>query len=145
MCVMPIYCEDEQEWMNIGVAVSERQPEQYVEWTALQPRHRSASRPHRQRLPGAEPDRHHELLHQRRHAAFLGLLQRGLGPTGRRAQYEMQYDANSFQGGLPRANGTLPKGVQSLGDLYFDGFYVEVLYFLTRGDHHRVVVKNPSF
>src|SRR5262249_11366196 len=52
---------------------------------------------------------------------------------------------NGFTGGLPNPNGTLPPGVVAVGDLFFWGYYVEVLYFLTPGDHQPVDRVIPGY
>jgi phosphate-selective porin len=45
---------------------------------------------------------------------------------------------NAYSGSLPNADGTLPPGAQADGNLFFSGFYVEALYFLTPGDNHPI-------
>lgn len=51
---------------------------------------------------------------------------------------------NAYTGGLPRENGTLPTGVRSRGDYMAAGGYVELLWFLTP-DHHTYVKDRPGY
>ena len=52
---------------------------------------------------------------------------------------------NAFSGGLPNPNGTLPAGVTRVGNLFFSGYYVEVLYFLTHADHRPLNRATPGY
>jgi phosphate-selective porin OprO/OprP len=56
------------------------------------------------------------------------------GPWTLTAEYSGSVVRNAFTGGLPLPNGRLPAGVAAHGDYFAQGYYVEVLYFLT-GDH----------
>lgn len=61
------------------------------------------------------------------------------------AQYNGQFLNNSFIGGLPNSNGTLPANVKPVGDLYFDGYSIEMLCFLTNGDHRGINKMDPMY
>jgi phosphate-selective porin OprO/OprP len=52
---------------------------------------------------------------------------------------------NAYTGSLPGPNGTLPPKARSVGDLFFSGFYVEALYFLTPGDHRELDRTIPGY
>lgn len=54
-----------------------------------------------------------------------------LGPLTLTAEYAGAVVGNAFTGGLPLPNGKLPAGVKSRGDYVAQGYYVEMLYFLT--------------
>jgi len=146
VCVMPIYCEAEQEWMNIGIAVSER----------ANPNNRANGLPFniitvRPLVRTGSAFQIPNLIDTTNYFTndgtqiFSVCYNQAWGPLAIGAQYEGTYNGNSFIGGLPNPNGSLPAGVTPLGNLYFDGYHFEVLYFLTRGDHHRVVPNNPGF
>src|SRR5262249_25025215 len=53
--------------------------------------------------------------------------------------------ANAYTGSLPLPNGTLPPGAMAVGDLFFSGFYVEALCFLTPGDPRPINREIPGF
>jgi hypothetical protein len=69
------------------------------------------------------------------------------GPFSLGAQYDAQMFNNSFIGGLPGspANPNAPDSVKPVGNLYFDGFSVEALCFLTHGDHRGTNKNNPMY
>jgi phosphate-selective porin OprO/OprP len=52
---------------------------------------------------------------------------------------------DAFTGSLPNPDGTLPPGAMSVGNLFFSGFYLEALYFLTPGDHRPIDRVIPGF
>lgn len=59
--------------------------------------------------------------------------------------YEGQLTANAYSGGLPRSDGSLPRGVVPLGNIYFDGYSLEMLCFLTHGDYRPFDVRNQGY
>jgi phosphate-selective porin OprO/OprP len=146
VCVMPIYCAEEQRWLNIGIAVSERanpnNPANGLPFNrvTVRPLVRTGSA---FQVPNLIDTTNY---YTRDGTQIVSVCyNQAWGPLAIGAQYEAQYNGNSFAGGLPNANGTLPSGVTPLGNLYFDGYHIEILYFLTRGDHHRIVPREPGF
>ncbi len=67
------------------------------------------------------------------------------GPFSMGAQYDGQFFDNAYVGGLPNSNGTLPTKVKPIGDLYFDGYSIEMLCFLTPGDHRGINKMDPMY
>lgn len=67
------------------------------------------------------------------------------GPFSMGGQYNGQFLSNSYTGGLPNSNGTLPANVKPVGDLYFDGYSIEMLCFLTKGDHRGINKMDPMY
>jgi phosphate-selective porin OprO/OprP len=53
--------------------------------------------------------------------------------------------ADVYLGGLPNPDGSLPAGAVRLGDLFFSGYYLEALVFLTPGDHRPVNKATPGY
>jgi phosphate-selective porin OprO/OprP len=146
VCVMPIYCEAEQQWMNIGIAVSERanpnNPANGLPFNRItvRPQVRTGSA---FQVPNLIDTTNYYTTDGTQVISVC--YNQAWGPLAIGAQYEGTYNGNSYVGGLPNANGTLAKGVTPLGNVYFDGCHFEALYFLTRGDHHRIVANNPGF
>lgn len=60
-------------------------------------------------------------------------------------EYLVQNVSNAFLGGLPLPSGVIPPGVTPAGDVFFDGYYLEFLYFLTPNDHRDLERDNPGF
>ncbi|MEI7854529.1 MAG: porin [Planctomycetota bacterium] len=67
------------------------------------------------------------------------------GPFSLGAQYDGQFFDNAYVGGLPNSNGTLPENVKPIGNLYFDGYSIEMLCFLTNGDHRGINKMDPMY
>jgi phosphate-selective porin OprO/OprP len=67
------------------------------------------------------------------------------GPLTIGAEFLCWSIPNAYTGSLPNPDGTLPPGAASVGDVFFSGFYVEALCFLTPGDHRPVNRLSPGF
>jgi phosphate-selective porin OprO/OprP len=145
-CVMPIYDVDHQHWMNLGIAGTTRaNPTDSTsglpfDQTTVYPLIRTGSS---FQVPS--------LIDTGQYYSKDGTqvisvcYNHAWGPLTLGAQYEGQYTGKAYSGGLPTASGALPPGVRRLGNLYFDGYFVEVLCFLTRGDHRPVDPENPGY
>jgi phosphate-selective porin OprO/OprP len=66
------------------------------------------------------------------------------GPLTLTAEYAGSVVRNAFTGGLPGPDGKLPAGVVARGNYMAQGYYVEVLYFLT-GDHRGYRREQPGY
>jgi phosphate-selective porin OprO/OprP len=67
------------------------------------------------------------------------------GPLTVGGEFLCWFINNSFTGAFPNADGRLPPGAASVGDLFFSGFYVEALCFLTPGDHRPINRVIPGY
>lgn len=146
VCVMPVYNEAEQHWINIGVAGSVR-ANPYDSETLLPTAQTTVAPLVRTGSAFQVPNliNTNDFYVQDGTQIFTVTYNQAWGPLTLGAQYEAQYFPNAFANGLPNAAGALPSGVRPLGNLYFDGCFFEVLCFLTRGDHHRINKTNPSY
>lgn len=149
LCMMPIYEEEGQHWMNIGATGSIRaNPNELdgpnkglaVGQITVAPLVRAGSSFQVPNLinTGAFYPREGTQL-------YTLCFNYANGPLSIGAQYDGQFFSNSYLNGLPNSDGTLPSGVKPLGNLYFDGFSTEILCFLTHGDHRGVNKMDPSF
>jgi phosphate-selective porin OprO/OprP len=66
------------------------------------------------------------------------------GPLTLTAEYAGSVVRNAFTGGLPGPDGKLPAGVVAHGNYMAQGYYVEMLYFLT-GDHRGYRREQPGY
>ncbi len=66
------------------------------------------------------------------------------GPLTLTSEYTMVFINNTFTGGLPAPDGSLPDGVKARGDYFAQGWYVEALYFLT-GEHRGYRREQPGY
>ena len=145
-CLMPILDEDNQRWMCLGVSGSVR-GNPYIRGVELpgsavnvQPLLRAGTS---QQVPN--------LVNTGRIFTMEGTqilslnYNQAWGPVSIGAMYDGQWFNNSYVGGLPRADGSLPSQVKPVGDLYFDGFSIEALCFLTPGDHRTINPKAPAY
>ena len=145
-CLMPILDEDNQRWMCLGVSGSAR-GNPYIRGVELpgsavnvQPLLRAGTS---QQVPN--------LVNTGRFFTMEGTqilslnYNQAWGPVSIGAMYDGQWFNNSYVGGLPRSDGSLPSQVKPLGDLYFDGFSIEALCFLTPGDHRTLNPKAPAY
>jgi phosphate-selective porin OprO/OprP len=67
------------------------------------------------------------------------------GPLTLGSQFLSWRISNAFTGSLPNPDGTLPPGAENVGNLFFTGYYVEALCFLTPGDHRSVTRVIPGY
>lgn len=145
-CVMPILDEENQRWMCLGFSGSVR-GNPYIRGIELpgssvnvQPLIRAGTS---QQVPS--------LVNTGRFFTKEGTqiislnYNQSWGPLSLGAMYDGQWFNNSYINGLPRADGSLPSRVASVGDLYFDGFSIEALCFLTPGDHRTLNPKFPAY
>ncbi|MFM7112582.1 MAG: porin [Planctomycetota bacterium] len=145
-CLMPILDEDNQRWMCLGFSGSVR-GNPYIRGIELpgsavtvQPLLRAGTS---QQVP--------TLVNSGRFYTNDGTqivslnYNQSWGPLSLGAMYDGQWFNNSYINGLPRSDGSLPSKVKSVGDLYFDGFSIEALYFLTPGDHRTLNPKFPAY
>lgn len=147
LCVMPIYDEENNHWLNLGAAGSVRANPNEVQTNIpavvvnVQPQVRAGSSFQVPNIINTQPFYTLEGTQ-----LFVLCANYANGPFSFGAQYDAQMFQNSFVGGDVNkpANG-LPGGAKSVGDLYFDGFSVEALCFLTRGDHRGTNKNNPMY
>lgn len=148
LCAMPIYDEPSNHWLNVGATGSIRgNPDQLgtslpVGQATVQPQVRSGSSNQVPNLinTGAIYTTEGTQL-------YTLCLNYANGPFSLGAQYDAQMFGNSYVGGLPGMpfNPNAPGSVKPVGNLYFDGFSVEALCFLTPGDHRGVNKMAPAF
>lgn len=67
------------------------------------------------------------------------------GPVTFGAEYLCWSIHDAYQTAYPDASGRLPAGARHLGDLFLSGYYVELLCFLTPGDHRGVNRVMPGY
>jgi phosphate-selective porin len=147
LCVMPIYDEDNNHWLNLGAAGSIRANPNEVGTTLpavqtnVQPGVRAGSSfqvPNIIRTPTFYTQEGTQL--------FVLCGNYANGPFSFGAQYDAQIFNNSYVGGdITKPVNHLPGGAKPVGSLYFDGFSVEALCFLTRGDHRGTNKNNPMY
>jgi phosphate-selective porin OprO/OprP len=138
---LPIYDEAEQAWLNLGVSGSWRSASQSSDPTtvSVRPLVRTGQSFQVPNLinTGQLPSRDGlQILGTGVHAAW------GRFTFG--SEFLCWFIDNAFTGGLPNPDGTLPPGVQPVGNLFFSGFYVEALYFLTP-DHQPINRVTPGY
>src|SRR5262249_14939732 len=130
---MPVYDEAGQRWLNFSVSGSVRSLASNPVAVTVRPLVRTGQ-------SFQVPD----LINTGTITGLDGLQLAGAGVHGAwgpwtfGSEFLCRIINNGFTGGLPNANGTLPPGVVAVGDLFFWGYYAEVLYFLTPGDHQPV-------
>ena len=148
LCAMPVYDETSNHWLNVGATGSIRgNPDQLgtslpVGQATVQPQVRSGSSNQVPNLinTGAIYTTEGTQL-------YTLCLNYANGPFSLGAQYDAQMFGNSYVGGLPGMpfNPNAPDSVKPVGNLYFDGFSIEALCFLTPGDHRGVNKIAPAF
>ncbi|MFZ4647113.1 MAG: OprO/OprP family phosphate-selective porin [Gemmataceae bacterium] len=146
VCYMPIYNEEDQHWMNIGATGSvranpyERGTELPVGQTTVAPLVRAGISSQVPNIINTRP------FYTREGTQLYTLCyNHSWGPFSMGAQYDGQFFNQSYVGGLPRSDGSLPDKVKPVGDLYFDGGAIEFLCFLTRGDHRTINKNFPCY
>jgi phosphate-selective porin OprO and OprP len=139
---LPIYEEDGQHWLNLGVSGSWRSASQPSDPIALtvRPLVRTGEDFQVPNLinTGQLPSRD-----------GLGIAGAGVhtvwGPLTVGSEFLSWAINDAYTGTLPKANGTLPTGSQAVGTLFFSGYYVEALYFLTPGDYRPINRVIPGY
>lgn len=146
VCYMPIYDEEGQHWMNIGATGSVRAnpnetgTELPVGQTSVAPLVRAGISSQVPNIINTRP------FYTREGTQLYTLCyNHSWGPFSMGAQYDGQFFNQSYVGGLPRSDGSLPDKVKPVGDLYFDGGAIEFLCFLTRGDHRTINKNFPCY
>ena len=147
LCVMPFYDEDNNHWLNLGAAGSVRANPNEIDTTIpavqvnIQPQVRGGSSFQVPNIINTQPFYTLEGTQ-----LFVLCANYANGPFSFGAQYDAQMFQNSFVDGDAKkpVNG-LPNGAKPVGDLYFDGFSVEALCFLTHGDHRGTNKNNPMY
>ncbi|MFM7096235.1 MAG: OprO/OprP family phosphate-selective porin [Gemmataceae bacterium] len=148
LCAFPIYDEPSNHWLNVGATGSVRgNPNELdtslpVGQATVQPQVRAGSSNQVPNLINTGA-----IYTTAGTQLYTLCLNYANGPFSLGAQYDAQMFNNSYMGGLPGspANPNAPRNVKPLGNLYFDGFSVEALCFLTHGDHRGVNKMAPSF
>ena len=129
LTALPVWRDDGGEWVHVGADYSYRNLHDDVTRFRTLPQVRSGA--------GFEIP---NILNTG--AVFSGDAQQNFtveyasafGPWTLTAEYGGSVVRNAYTGGLPLPDGRLPAGVAPHGDYFAQGYYVEVLYFLT-GDH----------
>ena len=85
------------------------------------------------------------LFSQDGETAFGLGTQAAYGPLTFGAEYVATQIYNAYLNTVPGYVSTNGRAAQSIGDQYYDGFYVQGLCFLTPGDHRSVNPENPGF
>jgi phosphate-selective porin OprO/OprP len=147
VCVMPFYDEDNNHWLNLGASGSVRSNPNETDTTLpavqvnIQPQVRAGSS---FQVPNIINTRPFYTLEGTE--LFVLCANYANGPFSFGAQYDAQMFCNSYvDGDINKPVNGLPGGAKSVGDLYFDGFSVEALCFLTRGDHRGTNKHNPMY
>ena len=149
LCVMPIYDEANNHWMNLGSTGSIRaNPADLlgdnkglpVVSSNVAPMVRAGSS---FQVPNLINTR--AIFTRDGTELYTLCLNYAHGPFSMGAQYDGQFLGNAFVNGLPNSNGTLPANVKPVGDLYFDGYSIEMLCFLTKGDHRGINKMDPMY
>jgi phosphate-selective porin OprO/OprP len=137
---LPVYDEDEQRWAYVGVSGSARSLAHDPEVVTVRPQVRTGESFEVPNLinTGAILGRNGLFLFGAGAFAADGPLTAGV-------EYLCRYTPNAYTGGLPFPNGALAPGAEAVGDLFFDGVSVEVLCFLTPGDHRPINRDTPGF
>jgi phosphate-selective porin OprO/OprP len=147
LCVMPFYDEDNNHWLNLGAAGSVRANPNEINTTIpavqvnIQPQVRGGSSFQVPNIINTQPFYTLEGTQ-----LFVLCANYANGPFSFGAQYDAQMFQNSFvDGNVNKPVNGLPDGAKPVGDLYFDGFSVEALCFLTHGDHRGTNKNNPMY
>jgi phosphate-selective porin OprO/OprP len=139
LTAMPVYDEEEQEWINLGVSASTLSIHNPPERVSIRPLVRTGQSfqvPNLIDTGTINGLDGFQVLGAALHSAF------GRWTFG--SEFLCRFTPNAFLGGLPNPDGTLPPGVTSAGNLFFYGYYVEALCFLT-DDHRPVNRRNPGY
>ncbi len=142
LTVLPVYNEDDKLWVNLGVSGSVRafgnngNPDDVT----VRPLVRTGQSFNVPNLIDSTTILSHDglqILGADAHAAW--------GPLTVGGEFLCWFINNAYTGSFPNPNGTLPPGAASVGNLFFSGFYVEALYFLTPGDHRPINRVTPGY
>ncbi len=142
LTALPIYEDDGQHWLNLGVSGSWRSSSQPSDPTTVTVR------------PLVRAGQSFQVPNLIDTGALLsrdGLQIAGSGVQTAWGRWTLSSEFlcwninNAYTGSFPNVNGTLPPGAASVGNLFFSGFYVELLYFLTPGDYHPINRVIPGY
>ncbi len=149
LCVMPFYDEESNHWLNLGSTGSVRaNPADLLGDNKGLPVATSNVAP---LVRAGSSFQVPNLINTRAFFTRDGTelytlcLNYANGPFSLGAQYDGQFFDNAYVGGLPNSNGTLPANVKPIGNLYFDGYSIEMLCFLTNGDHRGINKMDPMY
>lgn len=136
---LPVYDEDDQLWVHVGVDYSYRNLSQNVVRYRARPDVRVGSS---FQVPSVV-DSGNVFS---RDAQQIGNLEfaAAWGRWTAAAEGTMSVVTNAHTGGLPRPDGTLPRAARARGDYHTRGAYAELLCFLTP-DHHTYVKDRPGY
>src|SRR5262249_53992827 len=137
---MPVYDEDAQRWLNFEVSGSVRALTNDPDDVTVRPLVRTGQSFQVPNLINSGAILSNDGLD----IAGAG-VHGAWGPVTVGGQFLSWHISNAFTGGLPGPTGVLPPGAESVGDLFFTGFYVEALCFLTPGDHRGVDRVIPGY
>ena len=149
LCVMPFYDEASNHWLNLGSAGSVRaNPRDLLGDNKGLPVASSTVAPlvragNSFQVPNLINTR--AIFSRDGTELYTLCLNYANGPFSLGGQYNGQFLNNSYVDGLPNSNGTLPANVKPVGDLYFDGYSIEMLCFLTKGDHRGINKMDPMY
>ena len=147
LCVMPFYDEESNHWLNLGSTGSVRaNPEDLlgvnkglpVASSNVAPLVRAGSS---FQVPNLINTR--AIFTRDGTELYTLCLNYANGPFSLGGQYNGQFLNNSYVGGLPDTKST--STVKPIGDLYFDGYSIEMLCFLTKGDHRGINKMDPMY
>jgi phosphate-selective porin OprO and OprP len=139
---LPIYDEAEQTWLNLGISGSLRGSSTTSDPTTVtvRPLVRTGQSFQVPNLINTG-----ELLSRDGLRIAGTSVHAAWGPFTFGSEFLCWSISNAYSGSLPNADGTLPAGSQADGNLFFSGFYVEALYFLTPGDHQPINRVIPGY
>jgi phosphate-selective porin OprO/OprP len=138
---MPIYDEDQQRWLCLSTSGSVRSfQENDPNSIEVRPLVRTGQ-------SFDVPDLLHTgaIFSRDGLEIFGGGAHSAWGPLTLGGEFLCWSVRNAYTGSLPNPDGSLPPGSMSVGDLFYSGFYVEALCFLTPGDHRSVDRVIPSY
>jgi phosphate-selective porin OprO/OprP len=145
----PVYEDGGRTWLNFCASGSLRAVQNDPERITVRPLVRTGESFQVPNLIDTNPTTNpqiNQLIYGRDGLQLFGAGAHGAcGPLTVGGEYLCRNTPNAFIGGLPGPGGVLPAGVRPAGDLFFDGVYVEVLYFLTPGDYRPLNLKTPGY
>jgi phosphate-selective porin OprO and OprP len=139
---LPVYEDDGRCWLNLGVSGSSRSSSQSSDPTTV------TVRP---LVRTGEDFQVPDLIDSGALLSRDGLQIAGAGvhavwgPLTFGSEFLSWHMSDAYTGSLPEANGALPPGAKAVGNLFFSGFYVEALYFLTPGDYRPINRVIPGY
>ena len=147
LCLMPFYDEASNHWLNLGSTGSVRANPQDllgdnkglpVATTNVAPLVRAGSS---FQVPNLINTR--AFFTRDGTELYTLCLNYANGPFSLGAQYDGQFFDNAYIGGLPDTKSK--STVKPIGNLYFDGYSIEMLCFLTNGDHRGINKMDPMY